>query len=138
MARWRALRGSAVAASTGLVAPRFLLRLPYGQAQDAVDCFPFEELAAATPSAGELLWGEPAIAAMLVLARANEADPLAIDDLPALTFTSDGERKLQPCAEWLMGERVAVQLSEHGLMPLLGSRHRNAVRLAGWRTIAAD
>lgn len=138
LARWRALRGSGVAAAIGLVAPRLLLRLPYGKASDPIDAFPFEELAGSAPAPGELLWGGGAIAAVLALARdPREGGVLDVDDLPALTYTADGERRLQPCAEWLASERVVAALTSHGLMPLVASRHRNAVRLAGWASIAA-
>jgi type VI secretion system protein ImpC len=137
LTRWQALRAGETASAIGLVAPRMLLRLPYGSASEPIDSYGFEELVAAAPSPGELLWGEGSLAALLVLARDDDTNPLDIDDLPALTFAADGERKLQPCAEWLIGERIADRLVDHGLMPLLGSRHRNAVRLAGWRTIAS-
>lgn len=135
LARWQEMRDSGIAAAIGLVAPRFLLRLPYGRATDPIDSFPFEELAGAEPSPHELLWGDAAVAAALVRAGAAGEDALYIGGLPALAFTVDGERRLQPCAEFLMGESVAGRLMEHGLMPLVGYAHRNGVRLAGWRSI---
>lgn len=126
-----------MAGSIGLVAPRFLLRLPYGKATDPLDGFAFEELAGTVPQPLELLWGEPALAAGLALARGQEPGALDVEDLPALSYVEDGERKLQPCTEWLLAERASVQVWEQGIMTLLGSRQRNAARLAGWRTIAA-
>jgi len=137
LARWRALRAGTSASAIGLVVPRFLLRLPYGRATDAIDAFPFEELAKPVPSSAELLWGHAALAAMLVRARDAETNAFDIDDLPALTYDEDGERRLCCCAEWLIGERIADRLADHGMMPLLGSRQRNAVRLVGWRAVAA-
>ncbi|MCC7199854.1 MAG: type VI secretion system contractile sheath large subunit [Gammaproteobacteria bacterium] len=134
---WQALRAAGVAGSIGLVAPRFLLRLPYGKATDPLDGFAFEELAGTVPQPLELLWGEPALAAGLALARGQEPGALDVEDLPALSYVEDGERKLQPCTEWLLAERASVQVWEQGIMTLLGSRQRNAARLAGWRTIAA-
>ncbi|HTN76143.1 MAG TPA: type VI secretion system contractile sheath large subunit, partial [Pirellulaceae bacterium] len=40
---WQALRGSPAAAWVGLVCPRVLLRLPYGQETDEIESFEFEE-----------------------------------------------------------------------------------------------
>ncbi len=136
LARYETFRSSEIATAVGLVAPRFLLRLPYGRASDAIDSFAFEELASSAPAPGELLWGEGALAAALVRARAADDDALDIADLPAVTYISGAEPQLQCCAEELIGAGPAEQLVELGLMPLLGSRHRNAVRLAGFRTIA--
>jgi len=136
LALWQEFRRRECAASIGLVCGRVLLRLPYGQATDAIDSFAFEELTGSPPPLAELLWGEGTLAAILVRARADEAGAFDIDELPALTYTDDGDRALQPAAEWLIGERVADQLTDFGLMPLLGSRHRNAVRLATWRNLA--
>jgi predicted component of type VI protein secretion system len=133
--RWQALRDDPAAAAIGLVAPRFLLRLPYGNATDPIDSFAFEELAEGRQE--ELLWGEGALAAVLAFARVDDGDRLAIDDLPALVWDHDGVRALQCCAEWLIGERVAGDLIDFGIMPLLGSRHRNIVKLGSWRTIAS-
>jgi type VI secretion system ImpB/VipA family protein len=134
LAGWQTLRGRRTAKAIGLVAPRMLLRLPYGSDTDAIDGFAFEELSSSPPANHELLWGCGSLAAMFV--RAADAGTFDVDDLPALTFEEDGEQKLQSCAEWLMGERVADRLVDLGLIPLLGSRHRNAVRLVGLRSIA--
>jgi type VI secretion system protein ImpC len=140
-ARWQSLRESAAAAYLALAAPRILLRLPYAPDTDAIESFAFAELARAVPAREELLWGEAPLAAMLAYGRSLSTGAEAaqnIEDLPALSFTDDGERHLQPCAEWLVSERVGIRMSQHGVMPLLGSRHRNAVRLAAWHALIAS
>lgn len=141
--RWHALRTSRVAPWLGLALPRVLLRLPYGLQTDPIEDFAFEEL----PPWREheaYLWGNPAFACASLLARAflengwsmEPAAYLDLVDLPAHTYQEEGETKLQPCAEVLLGERAAQAIMDRGIMPLLSYRNRNAVRLLGWRSLA--
>lgn len=140
---WSALRKSAFAPSIGLVAPRVLLRRPYGRATDPIEQFAFEEQAA-IPEHETLLWGPGALAVALMVCQSladGEQDGAPdrvseLDDLPAYTFTREGQAELQPCAEVLMGERAGQVLLEHGLMPLLSHRQRAAVRLMRLQSIA--
>ncbi len=140
---WSALRKSAFASSIGLVAPRVLLRRPYGKTTDPIEQFAFEEQAA-TPEHETLLWGAGSLAVALMVGQSladgesdREPDRVTeLDDLPAYTFTRDGESELQPCAEAMVGERAGQALLEHGLMPLLSHRQRAAVRLMRLQSIA--
>jgi type VI secretion system protein ImpC len=141
--RWSALRRSALAPWIGLVAPRLLMRLPYGRATDPTEGFDFEEQAA-TPRHDTLAWGPGSLAVALLLGQAftESGWDLApgqvqdVDDLPAYTFTLGGEAQLQPCAEAWLGERAALALLEQGVMPLLSHRQRASVRLARVQSIA--
>ncbi|KQV87777.1 hypothetical protein ASD15_27345 [Massilia sp. Root351] len=135
-ARWQALRTSPQAGWLGLALPRVLLRLPYGKATDSIEQFDFEE-ADAGHAHQDYLWGHACLAIALLLGRAFEAgawdmspgDVLELDDLPAHIVRRDGEAHMQACAEAFLTERTATALLEHGLMPLLSFKNRNAARL---------
>ena len=133
-AAWQALRASEAAPWIGLAAPRLLLRLPYGAKTDPVSAFAFEELPAGTPPHDQLLWGNAALAVTLLAGRG--AGSHQIDDLPAYTYTADGERALQPCAEHLLGEQAGHGMIAAGLMPLASHRHRNAVTVMRLQSVA--
>jgi type VI secretion system protein ImpC len=141
--RWQALRKSPVARWIGLALPRVLLRLPYGARAEAVEAFDFDELAGGRRHE-HYLWGNPAYAcARLIGASFAEAgwDTMPdtsgnIDDLPAHTWSEDGESRMQPCAEALIGERGSRRMLERGLIPLLSHRGRNAVRVVRIASIA--
>jgi len=143
LVHWQALRTSPMAPWIGLVAPRVLMRLPYGAATDRTHAFAFEEMPAERDH-GAYLWGSGALAAALLVGRAftedgwqmNLASQLDIDDLPSHVYSEDGERHQQPCAELLLSEEAGQALLGRGLMPLLSYRNRNAVRLMRWQSIA--
>jgi type VI secretion system protein ImpC len=134
--RWSELRHSAIAPWVGLVAPRVLLRLPYGKGADATERFEFEEQPA-TPEHETLLWGPGSLAVALLLGQAFAeggwelaANPaLTLDGLPAYTFQRDGEVQLQACAEAYFGERAGLALLANGVMPLLSDRQSATARL---------
>ncbi|MBX3635762.1 MAG: type VI secretion system contractile sheath large subunit, partial [Rubrivivax sp.] len=143
LAGWRALRGSEAAPWIGLAAPRVLLRLPYGKAHDPVASFAFEEFDGA-PVHEHFLWGNPSLAVALLIGRAftlngwdfEPGDEREIGDLPAYTYTHDGERELQACAEHYLGEEGGNALLQAGLMPVLSHRHRNAVTVTRMQSVA--
>lgn len=132
-AGWQALRHSEAAPWIGLAAPRVLLRLPYGKATDPVAAFAFEEFAGA-PVHEDFLWGNPALAVALLVGRGGDSQE--IGDLPAYTFTQDGERELQACAERYLGEAAGSALLAAGLMPVMSHRHRNAVTVMRLQSVA--
>lgn len=140
---WSDLRRSPMAPWVGLALPRFLLRLPYGAKTDPVERFAFDEFSAAAGHEA-YLWGNPALACAEVIARAFLADgpnlsmegPQEIDDLPAHVRDHDGERRLQPCAEFSLPIRLGEELLQRGLIPLLSYGNRNAARVMGVQSIA--
>ena len=139
-ARWGALRRGPVASYIGLLLPRFLLRLPYGSRSDAIEAFRFEEQPA-KPEHEAFLWGNPAFACAVVIARVIEADSVSADagtitGLPAYVSTIDGEPQLQPCAEVGLTERAIAAILARGLMPLVNLKDRDAARLVGLQSIA--
>ena len=140
---WQTLRCLPAARHAGLVAPRFLLRLPYGRGTDATDHFAFEEMPPQRePNA--LLWGNPSLIATVLLATAWREDgwaftaPVnaAVNGLPVHVSTESGEKKLTPCGEVLLTDRTAENLLVLGVMPLATVRDRDAVRLIRFQSIA--
>jgi predicted component of type VI protein secretion system len=140
---WTALRRSEAAPWIGLSAPRVLLRMPYGKASDPIEAFAFDECIG-EPAPNELLWGNGALAAALLIGRSfNErgwdmepGDEREIGDLPAYTFTRDGERHMQPCAERELTESQIDSMIKGGLIPIASRRDRNAVVAIRFQSIA--
>jgi type VI secretion system protein ImpC len=140
---WQALRQTEVAPWLGLALPRVLLRLPYGQKTEPVEQLEFEEMPLGRdPDA--YLWGNPAFACARLIAAAfaengwdfSPGDVLELDDLPAHVYGEAEERRMQPGTEVLLGERAMQALLARGIMPLLGHRQRNVVRLARFQSLA--
>lgn len=141
-AAWDELRRSPDAAALGLVLPRFLLRLPYGEQADPCEAFGFEEFQG-VPAHEHLLWGNPAIACGLLLAESfGQADRsplrprLELEGLPLHLVRGAGEPFATPCAEALMTERAASRILEAGVMPLASLKDRDAVRLVRFQSVA--
>jgi type VI secretion system protein ImpC len=144
LAGWQALRRSEAAPWIGLSAPRVLLRAPYGKRSDPITAFAFEELAPALPAHEHFLWGPGSLAVALLIARAyslrgwsfEPGDEREIGDMPAYTFERDGEKEMQACAEDYLGEQAGQALLSTGLMPVLSHKHRNAVTVMRFQSIA--
>ncbi|KPF51965.1 hypothetical protein D621_12150 [beta proteobacterium AAP51] len=143
LAGWQALRHSEAAPWIGLAAPRVLLRLPYGKRSDPCGAFAFEEFPGA-PEHAHFLWGAGSLAITLLLGRAytqrgwtfEPGDEREIGDLPAYHYTHDGESEMQACAEDYLGEQAGQALLEAGLMPVLSHKHRNAVTVMRFQSVA--
>jgi type VI secretion system protein ImpC len=140
---WQALRSLAEAQYAGLIAPRFLLRLPYGRSTDPIDSFAFEEMPGRR-EAGALLWGSPALAGASLLANAwredgwgfDAPDHATVSGLPVYVFTESGEKHALPCGEVLLTDRMAERLLALGVMPLASVRDRDAVQIVRFQSIA--
>ena len=143
LAGWRALRRSEAAPWIALGTPRILLRMPYGKRSDPIDSFAFEEFDG-PPVHEALLWGPASLALALLLGRGftergwdmEPGDQREIGDLPAYTFTRDGEQVMQACAERFMSESEMQSLLDAGLVPIVSRRDRNAVVAVGFQSIA--
>jgi len=135
--RWASLRNSAQASWLGLALPRVLMRLPYGPSTDTIESFPFEELTG-NPDHESFLWGNAAFACGLLLARNRLQQPenLLLDGLHAYVYDREGIKTMQPNAEVLFSERVGHSVLDHGLMPLMSHRDRNAISLMRFQSLA--
>ncbi|MEO0819399.1 MAG: type VI secretion system contractile sheath large subunit [Pseudomonadota bacterium] len=127
----------------GLIAPRFLLRRPYGRKSDPIDRFAFEEL---TPDAtvGALLWGNPAIIAGALIGISAQdgwqdmslGGVLSLGDMPYAWLTDAyGDPAALPCTAIPLSQRRAEAALARGFMPLVSVRGRDVVRLAGFRAV---
>jgi type VI secretion system protein ImpC len=141
--RWAALRQLPEASYLGLALPRFLLRLPYGKNASLVEEFDFEEMPAGSDHDG-YLWGNPAVACAYLLAESfrrhgwgfHAGSVREIEDLPLHVYQEDGESRIKPCAEVLLGDEAMTAILDKGLMPLLSVRDRDTVRLARFQSLA--
>lgn len=138
--RWNTLRHGPVAPFVGLALPRFLLRLPYGSRSDPIEAFRFEEQTP-TPEHEAFLWGNPALACAVVIARVIRADSVppeagTITGLPAFVSMTDDEPRLQPCAEVCLSEGAVEAILARGIMPLVSVRDRDEARLLRLQSIA--
>lgn len=140
---WETLRGLPEAEYIGLSIPRFLVRLPYGEATEPTETFSFEELTD-FENHDQYLWVNPSFACGLLLANSfrksgwdmGNALQTKIDGLPTHLYQEDGETKTKPCAEVVLTENACDKLLEQGLMPLLSYRNSDLVRLARFQSIA--
>jgi len=144
---WQQLRSLPAASSLGLAAPQFLLRHPYGPDASPTERLEFVELPTpqhATLQHGAFLWGNPAFVAACLLAQAfsrngwNLSEDLGhdIEDLPVHVYDDDGEPRVKPCAEALLGDRAVEQILDFGIMPLQSFADRGTVRLARLQSLA--
>lgn len=146
---WNELRDSAYATRLGLVSPRMLLRLPYGENNDAIEKFEFEEFSQQDNDIVEdlhhcYLWGNGAVAAMILIGQSFQQNgwdmrlgqALDLGDLPFHIYTVDGEKVMKPCAEALLSERTAQVVINRGIMPLMSYKDRNAVRLYCFQSLS--
>ncbi|PVV12337.1 MAG: hypothetical protein B6D77_05585 [gamma proteobacterium symbiont of Ctena orbiculata] len=130
---WQSFRKQSSATNVALLYPQVLLRLPYGSATDPIQSQAFEELDEKW-SIEDLLWGNPAYALAILLIRQwtvqgdREQVPI-LTDLPAYSYPREGEHHLQPCTKRILHEQQIDQLLGLGIIPVIGSRNRNAIQL---------
>jgi type VI secretion system protein ImpC len=141
--RMSLLQKSPVAPFVGLALPRLLGRVPYGRRSDPIERFDFSELLI-DAAHDQYLWINPAFgcAQLMVAAFCAEGwnfslgSELELQDLPlAAQLGRDGER-IKPCAELCLDASSAERVLEHGVMPWLSYRDRNAARLLRFQSIA--
>jgi hypothetical protein len=140
---WGALAEMPEAGYVGLVLPRYMLRMPYGERTDPVDSFDFEEF---TPQSGlsGMLWGNSAVIAGLLLGatfsqQGSSMKPgsvLSLGEMPFYYYTDpDGDQTALPCTERMLSSKMAELVSKHRFMPLLSIKGRPEVRLAGFGSV---
>jgi type VI secretion system protein ImpC len=140
---WDGLKSLSGASYLGLVAPRFLARLPYGEKTDPIDSFEFEEFSLQEGLKG-LLWGNSAFLAGMLLAQgyakkgdaADLSGPLAVADLPLYVFRDcDGDSVSLPCTERLMNTKAAARATEEGCIAVLAKKGAPEARLSGLNSV---
>jgi type VI secretion system protein ImpC len=142
-AAWEVLRNLDEAIALGLLLPRLLLRLPYGEETDPTDRFDFEEMEG-EPIHNHNLWGNPAFVAAYLLGKTfarkgwdfSSGPVLELPDLPLYIYQTAGESRVKPCAEYLIPERTAHEILERGFIPLLSYKNQDVVRLGRFQSIS--
>lgn len=133
----RELRELPEASHLALLAPRFLLRHPYGKRSDPVSAFAFEEFSA-HDGLRSMLWGHPAIVAACLLA-APTGKTLSIGELPFHYFVdADGDQVPLPCTERLINAETAARLGQYGIVALLAHKGQPELRMAGLDAVAGN
>ncbi len=126
-ARWQSFRESEDARYVGLCAPRFLLRLPYGESSVPVKAFNFNEEVVGHHD--RYLWGHASIALASRVADSfakyrwcpNIIGPQsggAVENLPLHTYEAMGEVQNKIPTEILITDRREFELSEEGFIGL--------------------
>lgn len=126
-ARWHGFRESEDARYVGLCAPRFLLRVPYGEDSVPVKSFNFNE--DVVDQHERYLWGYSSNALITRIADSfakfrwapNIIGPQSggtVDNLPMHTFESMGEKQNKVPTEVMLTERREFELSEEGFIGL--------------------
>jgi type VI secretion system protein ImpC len=134
VAALQALRELPEATHLSLLAPRFLLRHPYGKRSDPISAFGFEEFTAADGLRG-MLWGHPAVLAACILG-APRGTTTSIGDLPFHYMTdADGDQIALPCTERLLNVDTARRLASFGLRALMSHKGQPEIRIAGLETM---
>ena len=138
---WEMIRGLEAAKYLGLVVPRFVLRLPYGDDAAKTERFAFEE----SPNHEQYLWAPGSVLVAMLLGQAfaesgwrmSPDDHRQVNGLPVHIYDDEGERAMKPCAEVHLRETALEALVEAGLMTLISTRDRDSVRLARFQSAAA-
>ncbi|MBU1701598.1 MAG: type VI secretion system contractile sheath large subunit [Candidatus Eisenbacteria bacterium] len=126
-AKWRSFRESEDARSVGLTAPRFLLRLPYGEETIPIKDFNYEEKV--TDGHEKYLWGNTAFTFATRLTDSfakyrwcpNIIGPQgggAVEDLPVHVFKAMGAMEQKIPTEVLLSERREFEMAEEGFIGL--------------------
>ena len=132
-----ALRQLAEASNLVLLAPRFMLRHPYGKKSDPINAFAFEEFSADEGLSG-MLWGHPALLAASVLA-APTGNTLSIGDLPFhYVVDADGDQVALPTTERLVNLAAAEKLRRIGIDALMAHKGQPELRIAGLDAVNGD
>ncbi|MTH98013.1 type VI secretion system contractile sheath small subunit [Roseibium sp. RKSG952] len=142
---WDALRALPEAAHAGLIAPRFLLRLPYGRKTDPVEPFDFEEFTLRSGLKG-MLWANPVILSAVLMAETASrggktmrlGEIMSIGDIPLHTMTDQyGDQIALPCTERLLNTRTMADVVTRGFMSVLSIKGRNEVRQGSFQALGA-
>jgi len=132
-----ALRELPEASNLVLLAPRFMLRHPYGKKSDPINAFAFEEFSADEGLRG-MLWGHPALLAASVLA-APTGNTLSIGDLPFhYVVDGDGDQVALPTTERLFNLAGAEKLRRVGIDALMAHKGQPELRIAGLDAVNGD
>ncbi len=140
---WTMLRTIPEATSLGLIIPKFLTRLPYGDDTEPTEVFSFEEFTEASEHKN-YVWGNSAFIYALLQAQSFSSYGweyssrvfYELDGLPTHLYKKDGETKTKSCAEINMTHDACDSLIEQGLMPIISFRDTDSIKFADYQSIS--
>lgn len=154
---WTELRATPATRFLALLAPGFLLRLPYGAATDPCESLPLEEAprpedgggsegsdGGGTAGGGPWLWGHPAFVGAAALTLGYARDNWRLDPSPAREFGTrpihvdpDGGVRAHPVERvWKVDE--VRRIRDRGVVPLVAYRESATFRLPGLGSLSAS
>ncbi|MBL8234892.1 MAG: type VI secretion system contractile sheath large subunit [Bryobacterales bacterium] len=144
---WDLIRSLPEAKYIGLVAPRFMVRRPYGKTSESTEAFEFEEFdgkPGEKPNHEHFLWANPAYLCACLLGQSFAEngwsfDPnefLNIRGLPHFIYSDNGEPAMTPPGEVTLTQTAMDKIMDCGLMVLMSYASGEQVRLAGFRSVA--
>lgn len=138
------LRNLDSASWLGLIAPRFMLRTPYGKKGEQLDYFDFEEI----PS-GDLhesyLWGNSSLLALILIIEnydhygwdARIGMFKDVMDLPVHFFKQYGEKEMKPCSETYFTDYSVEHIIKHGIIPVISFLGEDRVVIPKFNSFSA-
>ncbi|MGC6447834.1 MAG: type VI secretion system contractile sheath large subunit [Rubripirellula sp.] len=145
-AAWRSLRESDDSKYIGLAMPRFLARLPYGEATDPVEEFAFEEVTEDADSS-KYCWANASYAMATNITRSFKQygwcsqirgieSGGAVEGLPCHTFpTDDGGVEMKCPTEIAISDRREAELAKNGFMPLIHKKNSDFAAFIGAQSL---
>ncbi len=144
-ALWKTLREQSSSKHLALVAPQFLLRLPYGKKSSPIESFPFEEL-----SDEHLhqyyLWGNSATLVTLLSAQSYQqygwqfspGKINEIDDLPLHIYVDeDGDSVAKACGEIYITDSAVEKLAAAGLLSVRSIKGKAGILIPNFRSCSS-
>lgn len=127
----------------GLVAPRFLLRLPYGAKTDPCEAFPFEEIQG-EPAPEDYLWGPSSVLIAMLLGQAFSENgwhfkpgaSAEVKGLPLHLYRSSAGPASWSCAEAWFTEEAVEALANRGFIVVVPYKDQDRVRIFQMNSIA--
>ena len=142
---WNQLRNKEECARVGLAAPRYLQRLPYGQENNTIESFSFEEIVdVKNPQA--FLWGNSAYLLTLLLAQSfaeyqwefNPGDVSEIQDMPLYIAKLQGITEAMPNSEVYISEGVLRTMQSAGVVALSSVKGSTSIVARNWNSLKPD
>jgi len=143
---WKALRECSASQHLGLVAPRYMVRLPYGASTSPIDSFKFEELNSEL-NHDYYLWGNGTFLVTCLIAQSYTQrgwdfshGPVTnkIDGLPLHIYQLDGESVIKPCAELMLRDRGADKLASLGVISIRSVSNSDSILISNFRSVSVN
>ncbi|UTA48422.1 type VI secretion system contractile sheath large subunit [Simiduia sp. 21SJ11W-1] len=142
---WAVLRNEPQSDSLLVAAPRFLVRLPYGERTSPIESFDFDELGPGD-NHRHYLWGAGAVLAALLIGQSFNRNfwdfstglVTRVPDLALHVYRDAlGDTQITPAAEIYMTDATASALRQAGLCPLRSVKGEAAVLMPSFASLSA-